>query len=83
MKQEKKLSEIAHKIAPLAEDDQGRLSGGFASFIPGFETATRAGSNTNNAVGCSCSNTNNSAGCSCDGTNTNNAVGCSCSNSML
>jgi hypothetical protein len=70
MAQEKKLSEIANKVTPVEEDQQGKLSGGFAAFASNaadFSGGGGSNSNTNNAVSCSCSctNTNNATGCSC------------------
>jgi hypothetical protein len=69
MEQKKGLAGIAGKVTPVEEDQQGKLSGGFASFATAAVGKVGVGSN---------SNTNNAVSCSCSCTNTNNATGCSC-----
>jgi hypothetical protein len=69
MEHKNKLSDIAGKITPVEEDQQGKLVGGFASFASNT-SLSQVVTNTNNASSCSCSGS---------GTNTNNASSCSCS----
>lgn len=66
MEQKNKLADLAGKITPLEEDQQGKLTGGFAAFAdpPVTSTEVDSNSNTNNVSACSCScTTNSAAGC--------------------
>ncbi|MEO0403668.1 MAG: hypothetical protein AAF193_02230 [Bacteroidota bacterium] len=60
-KNQKELDQLAKRVKPIEENQYGILSGGFSSFA-GSSARAAAGTNTNNAVGCTCS-TNKSCLC--------------------
>jgi hypothetical protein len=57
MEQNNKLADLAGKVTPIEEDQQGKLTGGFATFAdpPTGDTLGGTNTNTNNVAGCTCS----------------------------
>ena len=49
------LVTLAKNVKPIEENQYGILSGGYST-IKGSESSIAPGTNTNNAVGCTCTN---------------------------